>query len=95
LQKDWRLAWGEYIHEPDQRIAKVKDFPIADMIPDNGTGLTDQLCLDGVDYAAVLNIDSFPHEVPTWVGRQKHLLHVHDKTEKSCSGTACSALIYD
>ena len=32
MQKDWRLAWGEYIHEPDQRIAKVKDFPIADMI---------------------------------------------------------------
>jgi uncharacterized membrane protein YqgA involved in biofilm formation len=33
LQKDWRLAWGEYIHEPDQRIAKIKDFPITDMIP--------------------------------------------------------------
>ena len=56
------------------------------MIPDNGTGLTDQLCLDGVDYAAVLNIDSFLHQVPTWVGRQKHLLLVHDKTQKVVLG---------
>ena len=23
------------------------------------------------------------------------LIHTHDKTQKSCSGTACSALIYD
>ena len=33
LRKDWRLAWGEYIHEPDQRIAKITDFQITDMIP--------------------------------------------------------------
>jgi hypothetical protein len=25
-----------------------------------------------VDYAAVLNIDSFPHEVPTWAGGDKN-----------------------
>ena len=82
MQKDWRLAWGEYIHEPDQGIAKIKDFPITDMIPAMVlVWLTSYAWTAWITLLFGISIHfciKFQHG---W-GDKKHLLHVHDKTQK-------------
>jgi hypothetical protein len=95
LQKDWRLAWGEYIHEPDQRIAKIKDFPIADMILVMAlVWLTIYVWTARITLLFGISIHfciKFQHglgEIQTPSSRSR-------QNKKSCSGAACSALIYD